>query len=48
MKKTTTKGASKTASKKASKNLEVKPAKGGTVRGGEGIQDKRNNSWSLL
>ncbi len=34
MKKTTKKGASKAAHKKAIRNLQVKPAKGGTVRGG--------------
>ncbi len=34
MKKTTKKGPSKASHKKAVKNLEVKPAKGGAVRGG--------------
>jgi type VI protein secretion system component Hcp len=36
MKKTTKKSPSKASHKKAVKNLEVKPAKGGTVRGGRG------------
>ena len=36
MKKTTKKSAPKVSQKKAVKNLDVKPAKGGTVRGGFG------------
>jgi hypothetical protein len=40
MKKTTKKSPSKPAHKKAVKNLEVKPAKGGTVRGGVHKIDK--------
>ena len=36
MKKTTKKGALKASQKKAVKNLDVKPTKGGTVRGGFG------------
>ena len=35
MKKTTKKSAAKVSRKRALKNLEVKPAKGGTVRGGD-------------
>ena len=35
MKKTTKKSPSKPAHKKAVKDLEVKPARGGTVRGGD-------------
>ena len=35
MKKTTKKSPSKAPRKKAVKDLEVKPAKGGTVRGGD-------------
>jgi hypothetical protein len=34
MKKTKKKSASRPSHKKAMKNLEIKPAKGGTVRGG--------------
>jgi hypothetical protein len=34
MKSTTTQGASKASHKRARKNLDVTPAKGGTVRGG--------------
>ena len=35
MKKTTKKSAAKVSRKRALKNLDVKPAKGGTVRGGD-------------
>jgi hypothetical protein len=35
MKKTTKKSAAKASRKRALKNLDVKPAKGGTVRGGD-------------
>jgi hypothetical protein len=43
MKKTTKKSASKASHKKAVKDLEVRPAKGGTVRGGGGrIPEKRD------
>jgi len=37
MKKTTKKNPSKATHKKAVKDLEVKPTKGGTVRGGTGV-----------
>ena len=37
MKKTTKKNTSKATHKKAVKDLEVKPTKGGTVRGGTGV-----------
>ncbi len=39
MKKTTKKSAAKASRKRALKNLDVKPAKGGTVRGGHGLGD---------
>ncbi len=40
MKKITKKGSSKASKKKAVRNLDVKPAKGGTVRGGATRLDK--------
>jgi hypothetical protein len=44
MKKTTKKSPSKASHKKAIKNLVVKPAKGGTVRGGS-LQSTRFEKW---
>jgi hypothetical protein len=41
MKKTTKKNSQKASHKKAIKNLAVKPAKGGTIRGGHG-------GWDLI
>ena len=41
MKKTTKKSAAKASHKKAVKDLDVKPAKGGTVRGGRGCASQR-------
>jgi hypothetical protein len=50
MKKTTKKGPSKATKKKAVKDLDVKPAKGGTVRGGLGViqgesSDVKHRDW---
>ncbi len=45
MKKTTKKGASKTASKTGITNLQVKPPKGETVRGGFGASNPANKKW---
>ena len=54
MKKTAKKSASKVSRKKAMKNLEVKPAKGGTVRGGihggwdHAREQESLSSWNTL
>ena len=47
MKKTTKKNPSKASQKKAVKDLDVKPAKGGTVRGGP-IYANRYVKWAQI